>query len=167
MKVWVKRQDPNNKYGAKFTLGNRDVELPETAIISVTRGERFNITRMIINGIVNEIVKKQLTKNENLLYAELSGQLQGGIGQTVTVWKDASSMNYFRTNGAHKFAKKFFSWVFYSGEVRAYFLTWKTGNRIPLDIEIEGIIKKYGKYFDGGKLIRHAQQPPDNFSMIK
>ncbi|WP_268624632.1 hypothetical protein [Paenibacillus alvei] len=72
MKVWVKRQDPNNKYGAKFTLGNRDVELPETAIISVTRGERFNITRMIINGIVNEIVKKQLTKNENLLYAELS-----------------------------------------------------------------------------------------------
>lgn len=53
MKVWVRHQDPNNKYGATFTLGNRDVELPETAIISVTRGERFNIARMIINGIVN------------------------------------------------------------------------------------------------------------------
>lgn len=43
MKVWIKHQDPNNKYGAKFTLGNRDVILSETTIISVTRGERFNV----------------------------------------------------------------------------------------------------------------------------
>jgi hypothetical protein len=160
VKVWVKRQNPNNKYGAKFTLGNRDVDLPETAIISVTRGERFNIARIIINGVVNEFVKKQLTKNESLLFAELSGQLQGGIGQTVTVWKDGSSMNQFRTKGAHKFAKRFFSWVFYSGEVRAYFLTWKIENRIPSDVEIEEVIKNYGRYFEGGKLVRHAQQPP-------
>ncbi|UNK20302.1 hypothetical protein MNQ98_09940 [Paenibacillus sp. N3/727] len=160
MKVWIKHQDPNNKYGAKFTLGDRDTLLPETAIISVTRGERFNIFRIIINGIVNEFVMKQLTKNEKLLYAELSGQLQGGIGQTVTVWKDGSSMNNFRTKGAHKFATQFFAWVFYGGKVQAYFLTWKISNQIPMDHEIEETIKKYGRHFDGGKLIRQAQKPP-------
>jgi hypothetical protein len=101
MKAWVKHQDPNNKYGAKFTLGDRDVQLPKEAIISVTYGERFNILRIIVNGLVNELVKKQLTKDENLLYAELSGQLQGGIAQTITIWKNGSSMNKFRTSGAH------------------------------------------------------------------
>jgi hypothetical protein len=99
--------------------------LPESAIISVTRGEKFNIVRLIINGIINEFVKKQLTRDENLLYAELSGELQGGIGQTVTIWKDGSSMNKFSTKGAHKFAKQ-----------------------IPTDKEIEETIKKYGRHFD-------------------
>jgi hypothetical protein len=159
---WVKHQDPNNKYGAKFTLGERDIPLPETAIISVTRGERFNIVRLIINGIINEFVKKQLTRNENLLYAELSGELQGGNGQTVTVWKDGSSMNKFRTKGAHKFAKQFFAWVFYGGKVQAYFLTWRISNQIPADKEIEETIKKYGRHFDGGRLIRQTQKPPES-----
>lgn len=160
MKEWVKHQDPNNKYGAKFTLGDRSVELPETAIISVTRGENFNILRIMINGSINNFVKKQLLNNENLLYAELSGQLQGGIGQTVTVWKNGRSMNNFRTKGAHKFAVRFFSWVFYSGKVQAYFLTWKISNSIPEENEIEEIVRKYGRHLDGGRLINPAQQPP-------
>lgn len=107
MKAWVKYPDPNNKYGARFTFGDKDIPLPETAMISVTRGEKFNVFRIIINGIVNEFIKKQLIKNENLIYAELSGQLQGGIGQTVTV-----------------------------------------------------CIKKYGRHYNGGKLVRQAQKPP-------
>lgn len=156
---WVKYQDPNNKYGARFTFADKDIPLPETAIISVTRGEKFNIFRTVINGMVNEFIKKQLIKNDNLLYAELSGQLQGGIGQTVTVWKDGKSMNNFRTRGSHKFAERFFSWVFYSGKVQAYFLTWRI-NHIPTDHEIEENIKKYGKHFIGGKLVRQAQKPP-------
>ncbi|MGG4398013.1 hypothetical protein ABEX25_27335 [Paenibacillus thiaminolyticus] len=160
MKGWVKHPDPNNKYGAKFTLGERDIQLPDTAIISVTRGERFNVFRIIINGIVNMFVKKQLLRENDLLYAELSGRLQGGIGQTVTVWKDINSMNNFRTKGAHKFAKRFFAWVFYSGKVKAYFLTWRISKHIPTDIEIEETIKKYGRFFDGGRLVRQAQQPP-------
>ncbi|MCE5172349.1 hypothetical protein LQV63_24025 [Paenibacillus profundus] len=167
MKVWLKHPDPNNKYGAKFTLGDREVQLTETAIISVTRGEKFNIFRIIINGIINEIVKKQLTKNESLLYAELSGELQGGIGQTVTVWKDGKSMNHFKTKGVHKFAMRFFGWVFYSGKVQAYFLTWRISNQIPNDIEIEEVIKKYGRHFDGGKLVRQAQQPPKILKEMK
>lgn len=79
MKEWVRHPDLNNKYGATFTLGQRDADLPETAIISVTRGEKFNLIRIMINGIINELVKKQLTKNGNLIYAELFGQLQGGL----------------------------------------------------------------------------------------
>ncbi|MNO91066.1 hypothetical protein D3C76_826060 [compost metagenome] len=160
MREWVKHQDPKNKYGAKFTLGHRNVELPETAIISVTRGENLNMFRIMLNGSINTFVKKQLLNNENLLYAELSGQLQGGVGQTVTVWKNGISMNNFRTKGAHKFAKKFFSWVFYSGKVQAYFLTWKISNSIPEENEIKETVKKYGRFFDGGRLKKHAQQPP-------
>jgi hypothetical protein len=160
VREWVKHQDPKNKYGAKFTLGHRNVELPETAIISVTRGGNFNLFRIMLNGSINTFVKKQLLNNENLLYAKLSGQLQGGVGQTVTVWKNGISMNNFRTKGAHKFAKKFFSWVFYSGKVQAYFLTWKIANSIPEENEIKEIVQKYGRHFDGGRLIKHAQQPP-------
>ncbi|MCM3294169.1 hypothetical protein M3661_29155 [Paenibacillus sp. MER 180] len=158
MKVWGKHPDPNNKYGATFTLGESDTDLPENAIISVTRGEKFDFIRIIINGIVNEFVKKQLTKNENLIYAKLSGQLQGGIGQTVTIWRDRESMNRFRAKGAHKFAKRFFSWVFYGGKVEAYFLTWRI-REIPTEIEIEKTIKEYGRYFVGGKLVRQSKQP--------
>jgi len=107
MRTWTKHEDAHNKYGATFTLGDRNVILPPGAVISVTRGEMFNIPRLIINGILNQLIMKKLLKNEDLLYAELSGQLQGGIGQTLTVWKDGKSMNRFRTQGAHNFARKF------------------------------------------------------------
>lgn len=162
MREWIKHEDPNNKYGAKFTLGHREVELPETTIISVTRGENFNIFRIMINGCINYFIKKQLQNNDELLYAELSGQLQGGVGQTVTVWKNGRSMSNFRTKGAHKFAKKFFAWVFYSGKVQAYFLTWNISNTIPEEDEIEDTVRKYGRHFDGGRLKNHAQAPPKN-----
>lgn len=160
MKSWVKHQDPDNKYGAKYTLGERDIPLPENAVISVTRGEKFNFLRLLINGIINEFVKRQLRKNDDLIYAELSGQLQGGIGQTVTVWRNGNTMNHFRTTGAHQFARRFFSSVFYGGKVQAYFLTWKAPQYIPDEKELEAIILQYGRHFDGGELIRKAQQPP-------
>ena len=160
MKEWVKHENPNNKYEAKFTLGDRDLPLPEHAVISITRGEGFNMFRLMVNGMINEFVKRQLRKNDNLIYAELSGQLQGGIGQTVTVWKNGNTMNHFRTKGAHQFARRFFSWVFYSGKVQAYFLTWKAPQYIPDEKELEHIILHCGRHFDGGKLVRKAQQPP-------
>ncbi len=159
MKTWIKHEDPNNKYGATFTLGERGIELPAGTVISVTRGEAFNIPRLLVNGIVNQFVIKGLTKNNDLLYAELSGQLQGGIGQTLTVWKDAKRMNMFRTSGSHNFARKFFSWVFYSGKVQSYFLTWEYEGEIPSTEEATAIVKTYGRHFDGGKLIRKATPP--------
>ena len=48
MRTWMKHEDPHNKYGATFTLGDRNVILPPGAVISVTRGEMFNIPRLII-----------------------------------------------------------------------------------------------------------------------
>ncbi|WP_028563727.1 hypothetical protein [Paenibacillus pinihumi] len=159
---WTKHADPHQKYGAKYTWGDRNIELPEQAIISVTRGENFSLVKLMINGVINEFVKKQLIRNQKLLYAELTGQLEGGIGQTVTVWRSGTDMNHFRTNGAHKFAKRFFSWVFYSGGVQAYFLTWKITGCIPDEQEIEHMIRTYGRHFDGGRLVRPTGQPPDS-----
>jgi hypothetical protein len=77
----------------------QNFELPPGAVISVTRGESFNIPRLIMNGILNQFIMKRMKKNEDLLYAEQTGQLQGGIGQIMTVWKDAKCMNRFRPRG--------------------------------------------------------------------
>lgn len=155
MRKWVKNEDPDNKYGATFTLGDKHSDLPKDAIVSVTRGENFNIPRLMINGILNQFIMKSLAKNENLIYAELTGQLQGGVGQTLTVWKDPKLMNKFRTKGFHQFSRKFFSWVFFSGKVKAYFHTWKVES-IPSSQEAESFVVKNGRYFEGGKLIRKA-----------
>ena len=102
---------------------------------------------------------KSMIKRENLLYAELTGQLQGGVGQTLTVWKESKQMNIFRTKGFHNFSRKFFSWVFYSGSVKAHFLTWKLIDTIPSSEEAAEFVKKYGRYYEGGKLIRKANPP--------
>ncbi|OCA87481.1 hypothetical protein [Pseudobacillus wudalianchiensis] len=155
---WVKHEDPNNKYGATFTLGNKDIEVPKGAVISVTRGENFNIPRLMINGILNQFIMKALVKNENLLYAELTGQMQGGVGQTMTVWKDPKLMNRFRTKGFHNFSRRFFSWVFYSGNVKSYFHTWKAVGKIPSSAEAKEYVVENGRFYDGGKLVRRAKQ---------
>jgi hypothetical protein len=159
MRKWMKHQDPNNKYGATFTLGDRNIELPPGSVISVTRGEMFNIPRLIVNGILNQFIMKALTNNQDLLYAELTGQLQGGIGQTMTVWRNSQCMNQFRTSGFHNFARTCFSWVFYSGKVQSYFLTWEHQGRLPSPEEITTFTKTYGRHFDGGKLVKKANPP--------
>jgi hypothetical protein len=105
---------------------------------------------------------KAMVKMDNLLYAELTGQMQGGVGQTLTVWKDSKKINTFRTKGFHNLARKFFSWVFFSGNVQSYFLTWKPGDNIPTSGEAEKIVKELGRYYDGGKLIRNARPPRNN-----
>lgn len=156
---WVRHADPKNKYGATFTLGHKNIDLPNGAVVSVTRGENFNIPRLIINGILNQFIMKSMVKQDHLLYAELTGQLQGGVGQTLTVWKDSKQMNTFRTKGFHHFSRKFFSWVFYSGRVKAHFLTWTLIDTIPSSDEAADFVKKYGRYYEGGHLIRRATPP--------
>jgi hypothetical protein len=154
---WVKHEDPSNRYGASFTLGNRDMPLPEGAVVSVTRGESFNIPRLIINGLLNQFIMKSMRNNPNLLYAELTGQLQGGIGQTLTVWRHGTDMNRFRTEGWHQFSRRFFRWVFYSGNVQAYFYTWKLTGTIPSSEEATAYVKTHGRHYDGGKLVKEAK----------
>ncbi|MBV7506537.1 hypothetical protein KW850_14830 [Bacillus sp. sid0103] len=89
-KKWEKQIDPNKKYGGAFILGDRNVEIPPPAVVSVTRGEQFN-----------------------------------------------------------------------SGKVQSYFLTWKANGYIPTYEESAEIVTTYGRHFDGGKLVRKAQQPND------
>jgi hypothetical protein len=165
MRAWVKHQDPNNKYGAAFTLGDRSCEIPPGAVISVTLGERFNIPRLMLNGILNQFIMKAMKNNDDLLYAELTGQMQGGIGQTMTVWRDGKRMHKFRTSGSHNFARKFFSWVFYSGEVQSYFLTWQHSGELPTTEKITSFVKTYGRHFDGGKLVKSANPPKASENM--
>lgn len=159
MRKWIKHVDPNNKYSATYTLGNRDIVLPPEAVISVTRGEQLSMTRLVINGIINQFVMKALTKKEDLLYAELTGQMQGGIGQTLTVWKDMKRMNSFRTTGSHQFARKWFGWVFYRGRVQSYFLTRPHQGTIPSAQEMEKEVKEHGRQFKGGQLVKKATPP--------
>lgn len=159
MKTWKKYESKENKYAGTFKLSDSTVVLPKGAIISVTRGEYFNFPRLLVNGLLNHFIMKSMINNSNLLYAELTGQLHGGVGQTMTVWKNGKTMNQFRKGGFHHFSLTFFSWVFYSGRVQSYFLTWENQGSIPTSDEATAIVKKYGRHFDGGKLKRKSSPP--------
>jgi hypothetical protein len=155
---WIMHRDPANKFAAKFTLGSREIELPPDAIVSLTLGDRFTIWRTILNGILTQFIKRQLVKAPGLLYAELDGDMQTGSSLTMTVW-EAKSMVPFRDSGAHKIAKQFFSWVFYSGKTQVYFLTFAAKGRIPSTEEGYALARQFGRHFDGGMEQRPARPP--------
>jgi hypothetical protein len=154
---WVQVPNPNDKYSGSLVLGDREVELPPDAIISVTRLENMSLWRTILNFLLTLLVMKQMRKNEGLLYAELTGNMKGGGGNTLSVWK-SREMIPFRDSGSHRFSMKFFRWIF-SGKVQSYFLTWKANGHIPTYEEATAIVKKYGKHYDGNSLVRKASRP--------
>lgn len=156
--AWRLARDPANKYGGTFVFGDRMVNLPPDAIVSVTRGERFNLWRLIVNSIANQVVMRQMAKTPGLLYAELTGDATQGSGQTLTVW-ESQAMVPFRDSGAHRFSKRFLSWVFFGGKAQAYFLTWKANGRIPTAAEAANLVKAYGRHFDGGRLLQKQGRP--------
>lgn len=159
---WIRHMNPENPYAARIVLGDSTIELPEDAVISLTLGEQFSLWRTIVNGLVTVLVQKQLAKNPHLLYSELSGDAKAGNGLTLSVWSGKGrKMGEFRESGAHKFAMRFFSWVFYSGKVQAYFLTFPAnGGRIPTAAEATELCHEYGRHFDGGKLVKKASRVP-------
>jgi hypothetical protein len=155
---WMIHRDPNNKFAGIITLGDRNVEVPQDALISITYGENLNLWRLVLNGILNQFVMSQLRKTEGLLYAELTGQLQGGVGQTMTVW-NKKAMPKFRDGGIHRYVMKLFAWVTHSGRVKTYYISYPAHGNIPSAEECTAIIKKYGRFYDGSKLVRKASQP--------
>ena len=157
-KVFVAHKNPESKYEGLITYGNRDILLPKDALISITLGEKFSIWRTIMNAIVSQFVMKQMKKAPKLLYAEMKGNIKEGYGLTMKVW-EFSSMKQFRDNGAHKFAMRFFSQIFYSGNAHAYFLSYKNKGSIPTSAEAYDLVKKYGRFYDNGKLIRNSSAP--------
>lgn len=155
---WIRHRNPTNQYAATFTLGTREVELPPDAIISLTLGDRFSIWRMLTNGIITQFIQRQMLKSEGLLYAELDGDATTGSSLTLSVWS-GKSMTKFRDSGAHKFAKNFFSWVFYSGKTEVYFLTCAAKGRIPTTEEGYALARQLGRRVDGGVEVRATRQP--------
>jgi len=162
-KSFVTHPSPNSKFEGLITYGNRDIVLPKDALISITLGEKFSIWKILINAIVSRIVMKQMKRSPKLLYAEMNGNIKEGYGLTMTVW-ESKSMKQFRDSGAHKFAMRFFSWVFIGGKAHSYFLTYKNNGSIPTSAEAYDVVKKYGRYYANGKLIRHSSPPKVNGS---
>lgn len=157
-RTWTFHRDPANKYAGRFVFGDSTIHLPPDAIISVTLGERFNLWRLIVNSIAGQFVRRQMARTPGLLYAELTGDASQGSGQTLTVW-ESQAMVPFRDRGAHHFAKRFLSRVFYSGKVQAYFLTWTANGQIPTAAEATALVKEYGRHFDGGRLVQKQRRP--------
>lgn len=155
---WITHKDPANKYAARFTLGTREVELPPDAIISLTLGDGFSIGRMIANGVITQFIQRQLLKSAGLIYAELDGDARTGSNLTMSVWS-GKAMTKFRDSGAHKIAKNFFSWIFYSGKTQVYFLTCGAKGRIPTTEEGYALARQFGRHFDGGVEVRATKQP--------
>lgn len=155
---WNTTRDQDGK--GLLRLGERPEQLPERAFISLTRGEGLNLLQLSINQLLTLMVMSQMKRTPGLLYAELQGELKNrkGIGQTITVW-DGKSMSRFRNNGIHGFAMKFFTWVIHRKSTNTYYLTYSLNGSIPSQVEAADILKKYGKFYDGGKLVRKACPP--------
>ena len=140
-------------------IGNRETPLPEGAMISITRVEKLSFFRYIVNSILNRIIMKSMQHHPDLLFAEITGRRQGGVSQTVTVWRAPNALAPFVKRGSHGVAKKKFVWVFFGGEVDAYFLTRRANGVVPDAGEAERLVKQDGRYYKGGKLVRQAAKP--------
>ena len=68
-------------------------------------------------------------------------------------------MKQFRDIWCYKFAMQFFSWIFYSGNAMLIFLSYKNNGSIPTSIEAYNLVKKYGRFYDNGELIRNRRDP--------
>ncbi|WP_260412551.1 hypothetical protein [Alkalihalobacillus sp. TS-13] len=81
-----------------------------------------------------------------------------GYGQTMTVW-DGKSMPAFRNKRTHGFAMKFFGWVIHRRNTKTYYLSYPADGTIPSVTEVREILREYGKFYDGGKLVRKVRSP--------
>lgn len=157
-KETVMIKDPNDPYSGHILFGNREDPIPNDSLISITLGENFSIWKTVINGLVSQLVIKQMKKSSGFLHGELKGHLKEGYGLTLSVW-ERTSMVPFRDRGAHKFAMRFFSWIFFSGKSHAYFLTYTSNGLIPTVDEARELVHEFGKFYDGGKFVRQAKRP--------
>ncbi|WP_226618123.1 hypothetical protein [Cytobacillus firmus] len=152
----IKEMDGSNT----LVWGEKPEVLPEQAFISLTRGEGLNLIQLFINQVLTLLVMIQMKKAPGLLYAELNGELKKwkGTGQTMTVW-DGKLMPKFRNHNTHGFAMKFFTWIIHRKNTKNYYLTYSANETIPTGPEVREILRKYGKFYDGGVLARKAGPP--------
>ncbi|KMY56176.1 hypothetical protein AC623_10750 [Bacillus sp. FJAT-27231] len=158
-KKWATVKGEGGK-GGVLVLGEKPDKLPETAFISLTRGEKLNFIQLFVNYVLTLMVMSQMKKSPGLIYAELHGELQRGKGngQTMTIW-DGKLMPKFRNKSSHGFAMKFFGWVIHRRNTKTYYLTYLAKGKIPSATEAADIMRKYGKFYNGGKLARKATPP--------
>lgn len=160
----MKRKKWTTKKGSggtgKFVLGEVPERLPETTIISLTRGEGLNLFQVFINQVLTLMVMYQMKKTPGLIYAEVSGEIKKGrgIGQTMTVW-DGKMMPKFRNKSSHGIAMKIFAWVIHRRNTKTYYLTFSASENLPSAINATNMLRAYGKFYDGGKLVRKATPP--------
>ncbi|KAB7709186.1 hypothetical protein F9802_03510 [Bacillus aerolatus] len=157
-KKWITKKGKGSN--GTLVLGKKPELLPETAFISLTRGEGLNFLQLFVNYVLTLMVMRQMKKSPGLIYAELSGELKRGKGngQTMTVW-DGKLMPKFRNKSSHGFAMKFFGWVIHRRNTKTYYLTYSANEQIPSTTEATELMRKYGKFYDGGKLARKATSP--------
>lgn len=158
-KKWTMVKGKGGK-GGLMVLGEKPDFLPELAFVSLTRGEGLNFSQLVINQVFTLLVMNQMKKTPGLLYAEVEGELRNGkgYGQTMTVW-DGKTMPQLRNRGSHGFAMKFLSWVIHRKNTQTYYLTYKTNGSIPTKEQATDVLKKSGKFYDRGLLVRKATPP--------
>jgi len=159
LRQWEKHLHPENNHGGSFTLGEKIQSFPDDTIISITLGENFSFFRNVVSKIIFHFVMQQLSKQRDLIYAELSHDFKGGFGQTLTVWRRQSLIDFLE-KPVHHYAYRFISWFFFNGKAQSYFLTYVPINRrIPNFEEANLLVRTYGRHFNGGQLIRSQRKP--------
>ncbi|MFD1708500.1 hypothetical protein ACFSCZ_17610 [Siminovitchia sediminis] len=82
---FVTHKDPHDRFGALITYGERNIHIPDDALISITLGEQFSVWKTMVNAMISQFVMKQMKKSKGLLYAEMKGHIKEGYGLTLTV----------------------------------------------------------------------------------
>jgi hypothetical protein len=142
------------------TYGERDLsQLGPDALVTITRSEQLGWFRLLVAAVINQFIMSQMVKRDTVLYAEVVSDLKKLSAQTMTVWKNGREMTEFRNSGAHGKAIQFFHWVFYSGRVQSYVLSYQAKGHIPSVEEAAVIVMQYGRYADGGNVKRPARNP--------
>lgn len=158
VRKWIRHKEPGDPvWKTHMTLGDRNVELPPGALVSVTYLKDLNAFRGILNGLTSLAVMSQMTKTEGLFFAEIYAA-EKGRGHTLTVWAP-KAMVPFRDQKRHGWVMRYMSWIFFGGKCQAYFLTWLAKGRIPTPQEIPPIVFDHAKHYDGGNLVRQASRP--------
>lgn len=151
------------RFGGIQRLGSRAEwpSLPEEAVVSITYGLHLSPFQGLVNSIVFGLfILPGLTRDPNLLFAELHGDRLSGESLTLTVWRRGRAVARFRDQGAHGWAKRLLTSLVFGGQARTWFLTYRPQDgHLPASAEARRLAEVYGKEGHRGRVVRAARWP--------
>ena len=143
--------------GGRMALGQRPVELPADAVVSITLATNLSLRQFVMGALVSQLIMRQCRKAPGLLYAEVAADYDGRYSYTLSLWR-GPEMRAFRDKRSHGWAMRKMAWLFYGEAAEAWFLTYRT-DTLPAFREAMETARRHGRHFKAGMQVR-PQSPP-------